>query len=221
MLPAESGEATGWPAEGLAMLKMDGGFLYPEWLRLLDLWEKYEKSRSGSSTKVCLLRSFLISSPCLSTFQRKWITSVRNRPPEFKYWNDYGQTDPIGFARKEKFDAFKEGLLDWWTEVMPQWRKDNRLGLTAASSPPPAWKPDWKTVDVPGRKGLYQFISGAVWWKTYELAQPGSGDDTENRAWFGLVDDISWILEQLIGTFRHFVNLSCSVLITQQTLGLD
>ncbi|KAJ7789649.1 hypothetical protein B0H14DRAFT_3502765 [Mycena olivaceomarginata] len=86
----------------------------PEWTAVVNTWGALEKAVS-EKTPVVL--------------------STRGRPAAVGWWVQRGRKDgriPANLSSDDEKEDFYEGVMKWWLEVNPAWRKE---GLANASAP--------------------------------------------------------------------------------------
>lgn len=81
------------------------------------------------------------------------------------------------------FPLFLDALLAWWVQLQPQWRGGRELSRQRPKSSA------WGNLKVGGPCGLYSIVVSLAWCSEVCSDEP---------TFASLVDDVTWILTELV-----------------------
>ena len=148
------------------MLQNNEPSLGNRWAELLRLWSAFEKKENFKEQKKL--------SPdgrpqCVS----EWIRRRRSTT-----WR------PV----ISSILALEKSFKAWWTNLQPDWRKDNDGSIAFANV-----DGDWEILRKPGLNGIVSAIAGLFYWGCKV-----QGNLTRRARWATLVEDCILVLENIV-----------------------
>lgn len=84
-------------------------------------------------------------------------------------------------------------FVTWWRGMQPTWRLLPGEGFSKETS---TNLESWALINKGGSAGLYIVVMALSWW-VLRLRDAGTAD-TDAQAVWGTVDDVAWVLKQLL-----------------------
>lgn len=116
----------------------------------------------------------------------------KNRPEAIHWWISRART---GCPPIQDIHTFANQFWTWWCGLQPAWRK---LSIPQYGQAVPALRTvagGWAELDKPGLNGFLSIIAALNWWGAQVQAE-----EAQFLFWNAAVEDVSWVMEQLIET---------------------
>ncbi|TRM59968.1 hypothetical protein BD626DRAFT_408314 [Schizophyllum amplum] len=90
-------------------------------------------------------------------------------------------------------DTFSTELWAWWAAMQPAWRNVDPAGQREPERQ--VHEDDWgAALEVRGQNGMLSVVACLCWWGNVL----GSRTTPNARSWLRLLDDVTWVCEQLV-----------------------
>ncbi|KAJ7049776.1 hypothetical protein C8F01DRAFT_1264804 [Mycena amicta] len=121
---------------------------------------------------------------------------ARRRPKQVAHWIQNYRVSGPGITAIGNIAVYDKLWWAWWNECQPSWRTINKDRPVRED---PAGRL-WEGLLVQGKNGLLTVVATLSWWGQ---AMVKDGRTQVSRSWLDAIDDVSWVLQELLKDHNH------------------